>query len=205
MQQDSVRGVVTFTPADFDAACRRLLDIASRFGDPDLVVGIHSGGWHVARAMARALPAATPVLGVTCRRPGTSAKQRMPLLRPVLRCLPRFASDTLRRLEHHLVTARRRPETRRALVLDQVELMALAAELAVWPQARRLLVVDDAVDSGVTLDCVLRALHDLVPARVRVESAVITVTTPAPAVLPDYTLYRGALCRFPWSMDAAIA
>jgi hypothetical protein len=28
------------------------------------------------------------------------------------------------------------------------------------------------------------------------------VTTEDPVVAPDYALYRGVLCRFPWSFDA---
>ena len=41
------------------------------------------------------------------------------------------------------------------------------------------------------------------PAGVSVHSAAITVTTEQPISQPDITLYRGILCRFPWSFDAA--
>jgi hypoxanthine phosphoribosyltransferase len=204
LEQTGFRGVVTFSPTTFNEACSRLLEMVRRQGEPDIVVGIRTGGLHVAHAMAAALPAGAPILAVTCCRPSTRSKQRMPLLRPVLRHLPRIASDTLRLLEHHLVTARRKPDLSRPMQLDQVELMALAAEIAVRPDATRLLLVDDAVDSGLTLRRVLEAVRGLAPSHMQVISAAITVTTPTPAAMPDHALYHGTLCRFPWSLDAVL-
>jgi hypothetical protein len=40
------------------------------------------------------------------------------------------------------------------------------------------------------------------PSPAELRTAVITVTLEHPAVQPDYALYRGVLCRFPWSFDA---
>jgi hypoxanthine phosphoribosyltransferase len=66
----------------------------------------------------------------------------------------------------------------------------------------RVMVVDDAVDSGVTLAAVLRTLRESCPPGTELRTAAITVTRPSPAVEPDYALWRGVLCRFPWSFDA---
>ena len=191
--------VVTLGPAAFHAACRDLLERAARDGLPDIVVGIRSGGMHVAQAMAACLPVSTKVLGITCRRPGTAAKQRMPLFTKVLRRLPPLVTDRLRVIEHHM--QRRRPRRVAAVRLDQVELMGIAAAMACHP-AGRLLVVDDAVDSGATLACVLAGLAQIAPPELDITSAAITVTMPDPVVLPDHALHRFALCRFPWSFDA---
>ena len=35
-----------------------------------------------------------------------------------------------------------------------------------------------------------------------IRTAAITVTSPLPLAAPDLVLYRGWLCRFPWSLDA---
>lgn len=68
--------------------------------------------------------------------------------------------------------------------------------------AARILVVDDAVDSGATLLGVVNAAKAAVPLA-DVRSAVITQTTTAPMTAPDYTLYNDkTLIRFPWSLDA---
>jgi hypoxanthine phosphoribosyltransferase len=66
-----------------------------------------------------------------------------------------------------------------------------------------VLVVDDAVDSGVTLATVLRLLRESSPPDTQFRSAVVTVTLAQPLAEPDFVLYRGVLCRFPWSFDAA--
>lgn len=65
-----------------------------------------------------------------------------------------------------------------------------------------VMVVDDAVDSGITLAAVLRTLRACCPPATELRTAAITVTRPDPVVKPDYALYRGVLCRFPWSFDA---
>lgn len=66
--------------------------------------------------------------------------------------------------------------------------------------ARRILIVDDAVDSGESMKKVVETVRGLNP-RASVRTAAITLTTPAPAVSPDYYLYNQVLVRFPWSKD----
>jgi hypothetical protein len=54
----------------------------------------------------------------------------------------------------------------------------------------------------MTLPTVLRTLRAECPSGMDLRTAVITVTMENPVVIPDYALYRGTLCRFPWSFDA---
>ncbi len=169
---------------------------------PTLLVGIRTGGLVVAEGMAGSQQGSPPVLSLTCRRAGTKTKSRIPLLNQVLARLPRGIVDRLRLLEHRLLSARRK---RAATVpeIDRREAEAIARAAAAAPAAARILVVDDAVDSGLTLSVVLDLLRQICPAETELRSAVITVTLDAPRVEPDYALYRGVLCRFPWSFDAA--
>lgn len=192
--------VMTLGQEAFRDACISLLERAAGDGGmPDILVGIRSGGMHVAEAMASVLPLGTEVLGITCRRPGTGNKQRLALATNLLRRLPRGMTDRMRVIEHHMAARR----TRAAVPsqLDQVELMAISAAMAVRPTGR-LLVVDDAVDSGATLAQVLSALRELAPPELEIISAAITVTMQNPLVQPDHALHRFVLCRFPWSFDA---
>ena len=87
--------------------------------------------------------------------------------------------------------------------VDHAEAAAIGRWLADGPPSPRVLVVDDAVDSGVTLDTVFRSLRETAPPDTEVRAAVVTVTLDRPLIEPDFTLYRGVLCRFPWSFDAA--
>lgn len=66
----------------------------------------------------------------------------------------------------------------------------------------RILIVDDAVDSGRTLKIVDEACKKNFP-HAEIRSAAITVTRSKPYAAPDYTLYHDhTLIRFPWSLDA---
>jgi uncharacterized protein len=169
---------------------------------PDLIVGIRTGGLVVADAMSRSRPKPPPVLPLTCQRASTRAKTRLKLVRNALVHLPQPVADALRRLEHRWITSRRtrqdRPQT-----IDQAEATTLAAWLHAAPKPCRVLVADDAVDSGVTLATVLQALRHIGPTEMELRTAAITQTLENPKVVPDYLLYRGTLCRFPWSLDAA--
>ncbi len=183
----------------FDAASAELIRLVRRDYVPVLLVGVRTGGLVVAEAMARACP--IPVLPLTCRRPTTGLKSRIPGLKNVLGALPEAWRDGLRRAEHHLLSGRRRAVA--APPVDPNEAATIGAWLAARPGPVRVLVADDAVDSGVTLAAVLRTLRAACPPATELRSAAITVTMDNPLVEPDYALYRGVLCRFPWSFDAA--
>jgi hypoxanthine phosphoribosyltransferase len=194
--------VRTLDQPAFDIACANLLRMVATSYAPTLLVGVRTGGLVVAEAMARAAEGRLPVMPLTCRRASTATKSRVPFLHELLAVLPRGAVDAMRVLEHRLLSPRRKKQARPPDV-DHGEAGAIAALLSCSPGDNRLLVVDDAVDSGVTLATVTDLLRTNCPAPTEIRSAVITVTLEAPRAEPDYALYHGVLCRFPWSFDAA--
>ena len=66
-----------------------------------------------------------------------------------------------------------------------------------------LLVIDDAVDSGLTLKYVVGVLRASCNFPVEIFTAAITATRVSAerAVDPDFVLFDGTLIRFPWSTD----
>ena len=197
------RGLInTLDAPRFAAACASLMQQAIDRYDPDLLVGIRTGGLVVAEAMAKSAQRRIPVLPLTCRRASTAAKSRFGLLPALLAALPQPVVDGLRWLEHRLLSALRRRKSA-PQDIDHAEAAAIGRYLVAHPAASRVLVVDDAVDSGVTLSTVLHLLRTATPSGTELRSAVVTVTLDQPLVEPDFTLYRGVLCRFPWSFDAA--
>ena len=115
--------------------------------------------------------------------------------------LPRPAVDLLRRFEHRL-SATARAHQRRPQLIDLGEIEVIADWLARRAARQRILVADDAVDSGVTLGTVLRHLRAVCPSGTEIRTAAITQTLEKPMARPDYALFHGTLCRFPWSFDA---
>ena len=187
----------TLGQAAFDAACAELMRVVGRDYAPALLVGVRTGGLVVAEAMARVT--SSPVLPLTCRRPSTIFKSRLPGLKPLLATLPEPLLNALRRAEHRLVSGHR--HAAQPAQINLAEAIAIGNWLRILSRGARVLVVDDAADSGVTLATVLQTLRNVCPPDVEVRTAVITVTTDDPVVAPDYALYRGVLCRFPWSLD----
>lgn len=179
--------VVTLNPEDFAGACRALEEKVAGAFSPDLVVGIASGGLHVSRKL---LPH-VPHISVLCRRPSTAAKGRSRRLMRQIRRLPLWARNTLRRAEAAWLGKRRDMSRHPEISRDNI---------AAIQAASRILVVDDAVDSGASLLAVVERLRQINPGA-EIRTAAITVTTAAPAIVPDFTLFNRVLIRFPWSKD----
>ena len=191
----------TLRQSEFDTSCAQLMRLVEQDYTPTLVVGIRTGGWVVAESMVRAASVPLPVLPVTCRRATTGAKSRLPWLHAALAALPRQAVDLLRRIEHRLFIAPRAHQARPQQV-ERAEIDMIGDWLARHPSCRRILVADDAVDSGMTLDTVLHHLRTVCPPDTVIRTAAITQTLEQPIARPDYALLHGVLCRFPWSFDA---
>lgn len=165
---------------------------------PQMLIGIRSGGYVVAEIMAARFPDAR-LLPITNRRPGTTAKQSSGM-KTLLKRLPYAINDRLRIAEHLYLTQLRAPKPR-SFTPDTAELAAIGHALREQPEAR-ILLIDDAVDSGATLLGVRDSIQALASTAI-VRSAALTVTTHAPLIQPDFFLHRYVLCRFPWSFDFA--
>ena len=204
--------VTTLDDAAFGEACASLQRIVDESGfRPDIVVGIRSGGAYVSEKMWPDLPHAE----VTSRRPSTDTKRGLSgtLLRGALRLMPRRLRDSLRifeasRLEKRYEEGRRQGEIERKVAARCVRIVwpDLFDKLPsgdVWlPPGSRVMIIDDAVDSGVTLEAVETSLRKLRP-DLQIRSAVLTVTFTSPIIRPDFILYNDRrLIRFPWPIDS---
>jgi hypoxanthine phosphoribosyltransferase len=189
------------THGELQAMCARLADRIRPF-EPDLVVGIATGGADVAEAIAASL-GGTPVAIVKSQRPGTLIKQSRPVSR-VLSSLPERLANFARWFEveyrevAYYLRVRRHGEDRSDPQNRIVEPELLADAVA---RAARVLVVDDTLDSGQTLRGVVDAVREANPGA-QVRTAVIATTWRRPPVHPDYVLQPRLLLRLPSSFDA---
>ena len=66
---------------------------------------------------------------------------------------------------------------------------------------KNILLVDDAIDSGATLNLIKEHIHKNYQ-NSNIKIAVITITTKEPIISADYYIYNNrTLIRFPWSND----
>lgn len=179
----------------FEAACRQLaLLVEDRAISPDLIVGIATGGAHVAEHVGRHLQ--VPLAIAKAQRPSTKAKSG-PLTR-VIASIPTRIAWFVRDVESHVREAKfsfsDKQQTRRvSLIGDDAE--------ALITHASRVLVVDDAVDTGLTMIAVRDRIQELAP-HATITCASLTVSFLAPLVRPAVVLHDRALLRGPWSLDA---
>ncbi len=179
--------VKTLDKENFALACAELeYQVQADRYPPDIILAVLEGGKYVADNVFRELPHYETRL----QRTGTAAKKGWK--RELVRRLPRFFQDRLRIIEASMLS--RRHDSRGSADVS----LPFGAEM----DGRRILIVDDAVDSGRTLRLVCEAVSRICPSS-DIRSAVITVTTDSPETDPDYALYRDrTLVRFPWSMDS---
>ena len=178
-----MKKVITLDSEALQGVCRKLEAERIRPFEPDVVLGIESGGRFVADML---FPERTHCY-VALRRPSTRGKSGV--VKRLLRLLPRFVADALRVAESYFL------ERHAAAPVPFTG--ELPAELA---GAASILVADDAVDSGNTMLSVVEAVKNNYP-EARVATAAVVVTTRAPKIRPDFYMFDNLLIRFPWSAD----
>lgn len=165
----------------------------------DALIAVLTGGGLVADSFCRAFPARLYAMrcDVELQRPSTRRKNGP--LGALLRRLPLWLLDWLRMAESSLLrlTHRHKPSH----PLPEVKLPDDLAARLTSLSAPKVLLIDDAIDSGDTLAAVIESLKKANP-EVSVSVAVLTVTTRRPRVKADFALYTNStLIRFPWSKD----
>lgn len=192
--------VITLSPALLDAACQQLSQRVKTSGyTPTLIIGIQTGGAEVARLLKRNFPE-VEYCEVRISRPTTKQKGKG-LTHRLLQYLPLGFCDMLRVVESRFNEWR--SQGQRPVRIGKLSLPIEAnLRLTSRPASQsRILLVDDAVDTGATLQMACEQLRSHYP-DVEVRTAVITVTTAHPACEADFFLYHNrTLCRFPWSND----
>lgn len=162
-----------------------------------LILGIKEGGQYLAEnviEIAKELSSnSIDIQFVKCQRPTTAIKKNMKIFREILNKLPVFLLNQLRVLEYYFLNNKYKKNYHRNIILD---------ENIDFQQYEKIMIVDDAVDSGATLQKVYNFVKEKVSNNVDIKTLVVVSTSKTPIILPDYCLYKGVLLRFPWSMDS---
>lgn len=177
--------VLTLDLPRFAEACNRLerLVTDSEF-KPEIAIYIPSKGAKMKQFMFVQIDGAE----VEIIRP--SKNGMLKCVSRILKHMPAKLVDRIRVAEAHFLVKRRSHMHSVRLSLPEIS-----------SDVNRVIVIDDAVDSGATLHKVMSELQEAYPA-VTFKSAVLTVTSTHPIYRPDFTLYDNqTLIRTPWSID----
>lgn len=181
--------VLTLNRAEFNQCCAELDRQVRSDYSYDLLISIAEGGDHVAALFN----GCSQRFSISLQRPDTAAKKR--LLTKILPYLPAVICRLMRRIEAWVKTHTDKTRTPRAAVIPPQLLETLKAG------DRHILVVDDAVDSGLTLRSVVDSIRQ-VNVQNEIRTAALAVTRRQTVICPTYSLFpTGDLVRFPWSAD----
>lgn len=187
--------VLTATYDEFTDMCDRLGEMIVKGGmEPDVIIGVLRGGGYVADILSRHFPTAKRA-DIKIQR-NLSATKGNRLIRSAMRYIPPVILNIARMIESYCTRYRPTPSRDGDLSLPE----DLTDYLSYAP--RRVLIVDDAIDSGATMLAAVSSLRERYP-HTDISTAAITVTTPHPAVDADFYIYHNnTLIRFPWAADS---
>jgi len=152
---------------------------------PDHILYIERAGILVGYEMSKYLN--RPASGIISRRSGSSFKSRVKF---ILRLLPRFLTHFLRRLELN------------SSIHDVNSDRSIVCRNPLPPKHKKILVVDDALDTGHSVAAVLNWLESQGFEPALIKTAVLTTTGEAPHIVADFSLLNKVICAFPWSYDS---
>lgn len=191
--------VVTLSAPSLDWQTKELAEkIEKDHPQPfDIVIAIKRGGSYVARSFLKSFPEDKVLFFTEAQVQRPTTKRKKEWVTKGLRRLPLWYLDFLRCIEASLLSIKH------SMSKSAIPAISLGDDLASKVRSGKpeVLVIDDAVDSGVTVKAVIDSIKRLNP-EARMTTAVITQTTSNPLVKADYFIYNNrTLVRFPWSAD----
>lgn len=168
-------------------------------GNFDAIVAVRRGGSFVSEAFRKYFPRERYIerFEVDLHRPSTKYKKGR--LVKMLPHVPLWILNTMRLSEARLLKARQAMFPNRKK--PNVDLEPALVDLLKNTPKPEVLLIDDAIDSGITLWGIAEAIKAVNPAAV-ITTMAITVTTRHPKIMADYYMYNNStLVRFPWSKD----
>ncbi len=197
--------VLTLDPNAFERHAAQLaelveLGVSAKF---DAIVAVRRGGSYVCDSFCHYFPKENynDRYDVALQRPST--KRKNGIVSKVLKLLPYPILDLMRMAESKVLAWKRLTinDQRSKVAIPAIEMPEGLAETLREEKIPKILIIDDAIDSGDTLFAIAETLKKA-NSNATLSIAVMTETTEQPRIRADYSLYRNkTLIRFPWSND----
>lgn len=192
--------VINLIGHDFNNACKMLALKVNGSYEPDIVIGVLTGGGYIGQEMINTLRSVSSNLiytEVKLQRGSTVVKE-VSSVRKILRIMPEKILNVLRIIEVELLELKSyliKPQRYGEITLsdDVSEFLKIGG--------KRILLIDDCIDTGYTLKIIKDYIESKYGNNV-LKIAVITTAHRRPIINADFQLYKRILIRFPWAYDA---
>ncbi len=187
--------IITLNKNAFFKVCK---EVIQKIEDkPNLVVGVLNGGGYMYSAIKEVEGFKKLGFHDIKLQEIKSSKKYKNFFKPVLKILPYTILNRLRVCESD--------RSRRAINnirIDELKNQKIDFDFdsILKKPIKRILIVDDAIDTGITMFVVKNNIRKLFP-DAEIKVAVISWTIEESIVTPDYYLYKNTLVRYPWSID----
>ncbi|MNG84690.1 orotate phosphoribosyltransferase-like protein [compost metagenome] len=187
--------IINPSDTELDILCEELSrNIVADF-KPDLVIGIATGGKIVAEKVNEHIKC--PIIILKRQRTGTIKKNKLNLQK-FLSILPEHFNNKLRKAEALFNEFWYEVNDQ---ALKENEVILISGSISKIKSAFKIIVIDDAVDSGSTLKDTLNFLKELANKNTIIKTACINITYVNPGVKPDFFIYKRCMVRYPWAID----
>ena len=187
--------IINLLGNDFDSGCRRLREYIEESYQPELIIGIATGGAIVVEKMD--YPSDRNILIIKKQRPFTKAKNTM-RFHSWLPYFPEWVNNLLRLVE---LRFNEYQFNKKGIKKNNTDIEIIEGDINDIKSAKKILIVDDSVDSGATLKYCVDFISNIMQAGTELKTASINVTFRKPAMFPTFLLYNQTIVRYPWAND----
>ena len=153
--------------------------------EPEHILYVERAGLLIGYEVARFFNCS--ISGIHSKRSGETLKSKVKV---ILRYLPGFVTHMLRRLEL------------KSNIHEIKKNRNVYCEKNLPPTDKRILIIDDAIDTGYSLVAILEFLEKHGCKKEMVKTGVLTTTGTKQVIRADFSLFDQIICAFPWSYDS---
>lgn len=190
--------VISLLDGKFEVACKNLYEIISDNYNPDVVIGVLTGGGYVGKELMKGFTNSKIIYTETKVQRSNTKQKESGFLQKVLQMLPYFLLNWLRMAEmtfEDMMAKKTTPKREGNIEMSE------DVDCLLKGKPQNILLVDDAIDTGATLKLIKDTLTNKYPLAT-IKTAVITVTSKNPLIDADFCIYHDrTLIRCPWSND----
>lgn len=167
--------------------CKKLYGRIKKEYPYDLVIFVAKGAFIIGEEFAKQNK--VPLLEIVAKRKGGTIKN---MLKPFLRIIPKGITMKLREEEMNSEFHEKRKERSVSFNKEKYE---------EYKTAKKILIIDDSIDSGNTINSVMKTINDFFGANSEKRILAFNVMSKS-TIKPNYTIYMDTLVKGPWSSDS---